>query len=312
MVADGPGRNRLELADGSDCEAAVVVIAANRTVPRVPAWAAQEAGGAVTHAAAVIPSDVGPDDRVVVVGGGLTAAQLCVAAMRREAAVTMVARHELRCSGTDADPRWLGRSRLGPFLAETDWERRACVYRSARVGTMPAAWADQIRGAAARGQLALHEKVTVTAITADRHGLTVHATVGAVPADRVWLASGWDPDARRDPLLAPLLGAGTTSCGLPIVDHACRIAGTTIHLSGAAAALQTGALAPNLAGARIAAERIVASLTDLPARQYPVPPVDVPAVTSSPLPDELDTAIIAAQMTPSKPIPSLDPDTKDV
>jgi hypothetical protein len=43
---------------------------------------------------------------------------------------------------------------------------------------------------------------------------------------------------------------------------------------GTAAALQVGALAPNLAGARIAAQRIVAALTGLPEpadAQYPTP-----------------------------------------
>lgn len=280
IIPQGPGHNAVELESGARYDAATVVIAANRTTPRLPNWAPIGAGRVVTHAAHVHPSGVGLGERVVVVGGGLTAAQLCVAAMRRGAEVTLVARHTLRCSGTDVEPGWLSRYLLEPYLAERDWEQRAGMYRGARRGTMPACWADILHRAASKGQLVLHESAAVSAMTASADGHTLFTTAGPIDADRVWLATGWNLDTRTDPLMAPLLYAGTTTCGLPLLDDGCAIPGTTVHLTGAAAALQTGAFAPNLAGARIAAERIVATLSDLAERQYPVPSTEIPLAAS--------------------------------
>jgi hypothetical protein len=272
IIPRGPGHNAVELESGAINDAATVVIAANQTTPRLPGWAPTGEGHAVTHAAHVHPSGVGLGERVVVVGGGLTAAQLCAAAMRRCAEVTLVARHPLRCSGTDVEPGWLSRYLLEPYLAEPDWERRAGIYRATRRGTMPAFSADVLRRAVSQGHLVLHESAEVSAMTASGDGQTLFTTAGPINVDRVWLATGWTFDARTDPLMAPLLHVGTTTCGLPLLDAGCAIPGTTVHLTGAAAALQTGAFAPNLAGARIAAERIVATLCDLVERQYPVPP----------------------------------------
>jgi hypothetical protein len=59
--------------------------------------------------------------------------------------------------------------------------------------------------------------------------------------------------------------------GLPVLDACCRWPATEVHLMGELAALQAGPLAPNLAGARIAAERIVSAMATLPDLQYPIP-----------------------------------------
>jgi hypothetical protein len=280
IIPEGPGHNAVVLESGAIHDAATAVIAANRTTPRFPNWVPTGEARAVTHAAHVDPSGVGPGERVVVVGGGLTAAQLCVAAMRGGAEVTLVARHPLRCSDSDVEPGWLSRYLLGPYLAEPDWERRAAMFRAARRGSMPACWADILHRAASKGHIVLHESAGVSAMTAGKDGHTLLTAAGPIDADRVWLATGWNLDARTDPLMASLLHAGTTTCGLPLLDSGCAIPETTVHLTGAAAALQTGAFAPNLAGARIAAERIVATLCDLVERQYPVPPNKIPLAAS--------------------------------
>jgi hypothetical protein len=229
--------------------------------------------GAV-HAAQVEPNAVKPGERVVVIGGGLTAAQLCAAAAARDAHVIVLTRASLRVSNTDVDPRWLSSAYLAPYFAEPDWEKRADAYRQARRGTLPAAWAETLRGLTRAGRVTLCENVTVTGADHLTAPVGLRTSLGTIPAERLWLATGWTMDARHDPLLAPHLHAGTTRCGLPILDPACRLPGTSIHLMGTASALQTGALAPNLAGARIAAERIVANLTGLPDRvhaRYPTP-----------------------------------------
>lgn len=275
-----PGCNEVRLADGTVLDAAVVVIAANRATPRIPAWVGALPDGVVDHAAHIEVDKARAGERIVVLGGGLTAAQLCLGASRRQASVTLVARAALRCSNTDVDPGWLGRYRLGPYLDEPDWEKRAALYTDARQGTMPGRWAAELCAAAANERISVRENVAVTDARSIQDQIRLQTTAGEIAADRLWLATGWDADTRQDSLLRPLSRAGTTTTGLPILDEHCRLADTTIHLTGAAAALQIGAVAPNLAGARVAAERIVGSLTPLGDPQYPLPP-QIPATVAT-------------------------------
>ncbi len=279
--------SRVELTSGCHLNADHVVIATNPVTPRLPPWATVHRAtrtpltGVVRHAETIDITDANPGQQIVVVGGGLTAAQLALGASQAGAYVTLLTPGPLRASVTDIDPTWLGPHQLRPYFAEPDWEHRAERYHQARRGTIPPAWIADLRHAATTGSLDLRESTTVTAVHLTGRTATLSTTAGPITADHVWLATGWDHHTRRDPLLAPLAPAVTRS-GLPIIDTALRVPGTAIHLMGAAAALQIGAAAPNLAGARIAAERLVTELTGSPPVQYPHPHLPTPTPGQSP------------------------------
>lgn len=272
----------VELASGCRLRADHVVIASNPATPRIPSWATAAHPtratpcGVVRHADTVDMSQVLPEQRIVVVGGGLTAAQLALGAARAGAQVTLLPPGPLRSSVTDIDPTWLGPHQLRPYFAEPDWERRSQIYHQARRGTIPPSWIEEIHHAADTATLDLHESATITAVHLDGPTATAETTSGPIDADQIWLATGWDHNCRHDPLISSLRPALTTT-GLPIIDTALRIPGSAVHLMGAAAALQIGAAAPNLAGARIASERLLTELTGTRPTQYPHPHLPTPA-----------------------------------
>jgi len=92
--------------------------------------------------------------------------------------------------------------------------------------------------------------------------------------DRIWLATGHALDVDGEPLLADVAQQRPAQIvdGLPVLDSACRWPGTRLHLMGGLAELELGPLARNLAGARMAADRIVGAISPRSAREYPHPP----------------------------------------
>jgi hypothetical protein len=92
-----------------------------------------------------------------------------------------------------------------------------------------------------------------------------------IECDWIWLATGWTPSLADHTLLDPLQRRRPAAIagGMPLLEDNLAWPGTPIHLTGSLAALRVGPVAPNLSGARIAAERIAGSLVPLHTRQYP-------------------------------------------
>lgn len=210
--------------------------------------------------------------RVCVIGGGLTAVHLALRAQQRGAQTTLISRAALRPQPTDTDPVWLGHALPAWFrLSPQD---RIAVLRRARRGTAPAEALDALARA---GVQQLVSSGGVTGVErVDRHFRVRLSRMRPLSADCVWLATGQDFDARFDPVTAGLLDRAPLPlvAGLPVLDDALAWAGTAVHVTGGLAALQVGPAARNLAGARMAAERMVACLAgaEPQQRQYPVPP----------------------------------------
>jgi hypothetical protein len=91
----------------------------------------------------------------------------------------------------------------------------------------------------------------------------------------VWLATGHTFHVGAEPLLEDLCRTHPVRvvAGLPVLAGDCRWPGTAVHLMGGLAGLQLGPLARNIAGGRMAAERIAASRGRRACLQYPVPRV---------------------------------------
>jgi hypothetical protein len=251
------------------------VLATNPSVPRLPPWACA-ALTASPEARIAHSDDVRLDDAVLdgecilVVGGGLTAVQLTLAAAARGALPVLVSRGRLREQDFDVRPGWFT-YRLARLHLESRWDRRAATIRAERSGSVPSDELRALHGAAAQGRIEVHERCVVKRVR--WVGGRCEALLGGETrhVDRVWLATGHDFNVTSEPLLDELCRTHPTRivCGLPVLDAGCRWPGTTVHLMGALAGLQLGPVARNLAGARMAAERVAATLGRRATLQYP-------------------------------------------
>lgn len=260
------------LADAGAVSPRAVVVAANATRPRIPGWAsdAVETAAATVVEAPVIRHSSGIDLRtespagqhLLVVGGGLTAAHLAVGAADAGATVHMVSRRPLRTQTFDADPGWLGPRYLTGFEAEPDWDRRREMIRRARNGgSIPRDMIERVRGC---GRLNVLEAAAVGQASLAGPCWEVALTSGTVlSVDEIWLATGTDHDVRTVDFLTPLVARCPTRIvgGLPVVGRDLKWPAVPVWLMGALAGLQLGPAAQNLAGARMAAARIVPALS---------------------------------------------------
>lgn len=250
---------RLLLDDGSSLLAAHAVLSTNAH-PRVGGpWGARDEPDV---------RDVSPGDEVVVLGGGLTAAQLVEQAMARDASVTMVTRRALVAREFDVDPGWMGPKHLDPFGRVANPVERVRLALAARGGgTVPPLVLDELRAHADAGRIRLVEGTAAVAVEplGDRRCVTL--TDGSrLHADRVVAPLGSRLDVTADPLLGPLVASGAVGAAgpVPVLDRSLRLPGTRVHVMGRLAIAELGPAAGNLSGARWAAERITDHLRTVP------------------------------------------------
>ncbi|HEY2704507.1 MAG TPA: hypothetical protein VGL20_12530, partial [Candidatus Dormibacteraeota bacterium] len=213
-----------------------------------------------------------------VVGGGLTAVQLCLGAVERGARPVLLSRAPLRERDFDVRPGWFT-YRLERYQAQPAWDRRAETLRAERRGSVPAAELDDLATCEARAELDSRCGVALREVSWSGTSLDVDG----VGADRLWLATGHGYHVAAEPLLDELCRTHPVRvvAGLPVLTGDCLWPGTAVHVMGGLAALQLGPIARNLAGARIAAERIAAAAGRRAPLQYPAPQ---PTATPTPAP----------------------------
>jgi cation diffusion facilitator CzcD-associated flavoprotein CzcO len=204
-------------------------------------------------------------ERVLIVGGGLTSGHLAVGAVARGAQVLLLSRRRLMEKWFDTDPNWLNSSHSQKFVAERDWEARWEMIQQARNGgSVTPDMMARLRQLQQTGQVNLHQRCQVVKAEWRGDRWQVRCQDGAIlECDRIWLATGTKLDATQNPLLADVLEEFPTGIvnGLPILDDHLRWQGCNLFLMGGLAALQIGPTACNLAGARMASDRIVNALT---------------------------------------------------
>lgn len=272
-----------------------VLLALGHDRLRWPAWAAhlRALGGAVQHLfeAGFAPQSLGPSERIAIVGGGLSGAQLATALGRTHPGqVLWLARQAPDLRVLDADGGWSTPRLLRAFWAEKDPNQRRRIVQGARpTGTVtPEAWAE-VQGVVAQGAVChLPHRVQgwrwgeldhegghltedlVAAPWASALGapqrpqpkgqvhLRLEGPCQGVAVDRVVLATGFGPGAPAPWLqdLALAEGLPRAACGFPIVDPSLAWA-PGLHLAGALGELELGPFARNLAGARLAAARLL-------------------------------------------------------
>ncbi|MFV0259195.1 MAG: FAD-dependent oxidoreductase [Acidimicrobiales bacterium] len=289
-IVPGP-RPRIE-AGRYEIHADRVVVATNPHRRVVPDWVWPLLGrrsGLFAHAAELDLARL-PDldgERVVVVGGGLSAAHLACGAVRHGARVQLVTRRPLQVRNFDTDPGWLGPRCLRAFDADPDPAGRLRRAREARGGGSVPPWMhDRLDELVARGDLTIRDPSPVRTASVEPGGscrlaLADHTTV---IADRVWLATGTAPDISAARYLEPLVADQPVVGGLPVVGDDLRLGSFPVYVMGRLATLTLGPAAGNLWGAQRAARRITYAVTgvDLGVDTLAAPPPPPPRAAPHP------------------------------
>ncbi|RJT07843.1 FAD/NAD(P)-binding protein [Halococcus sp. IIIV-5B] len=208
------------------------------------------------------------DGRTVVVGGGITAAQVCCR-LAGSADVMLLSRHPLENTLTEADPRWMNwdhiEKEIHPLPAGS--QARYNRIRAARNdATIPPYVGERLVAGRERGEIdVLIGEIACTSPTDD--GLLVRLRDGtAMTVGQVVLATRFDP-APEHPLVSAVAQSLSLERGtnrFPVLDDhtlAWRRRDSTnsnVYISGALAEPTVGPFARNIIGARRAAERLLA------------------------------------------------------
>ena len=282
----GDGTYAVHVAGGRTLAATSVVLAlGSASTPRVPEAfgnAGRRPSTRVCHTAdwARLKGLDFAGETLLVVGGGLSAAQAALRAERRGARrVVLCSRRPMVCQHYDLGLEWMNprttkkgnaRGKLFEFKG-LPLEARMAWIRSARGGaTVPPGYLAQLDKAARRGRLERRVGEVATAEEDDddeggalRVTFRGNSTTAPLVADRVVLATGTRLDVASVPLLAGLakdLDLPVVA-GLPALDDTLAWGGDErLFVVGALAALQVGPDAANLAGARRAADICAANL----------------------------------------------------
>jgi len=207
------------------------------------------------------------DDQVIVVGGGITAAQVaCQLATRTS--VTLVSRHPLRESLIEASPRWIGWGHIGTHLhtlpaGSKKRHERVCEARND--GTVPSYVMKRLVELRDHGDLVV-EQGEITDGVRDERGQTIRFRDGSTRSGvQVVLATGVESPYTH-PLVQRIgveLELETGYRGMPVLDddtlewHRARSGRSGVFVTGLLAQGTVGPLARNIIGARRAAERII-------------------------------------------------------
>jgi hypothetical protein len=251
----------VHLDDGTAVTAEHVVVTHGARCPAMPSWAT---GSSAIHADQVDLSVAEPGSRIVIVGGGITAAHLAIAAHARGASVRIVCRSDVVEREFDSDPGWLGPKLMQEFRALHDEQRRAVMVREARGGGTIPGWLLGQLGVLSANSSCTFELLVDEVCGWDGAELAL-ASGATIEADAVWCATGWRVDVAADGLLGPLLQyTGHRAVGgFAPLDRHLRVRSTPVHVTGPPASLVLGPSAGNLSGARRSARIIAAAVFGL-------------------------------------------------
>ena len=202
-------------------------------------------------------------NRVVIVGGGLTAGTLAKSLSERGHNVALIARKALRTEQFDFPPVWLGPKALAEFASETNFQRRYEIIQQNRgEGSITPDVMDALLNTPT---IDIYPETRVHNITTEEEGLSirrlrVETTRGVITdVSRVILATGYRFNLRRYGFLTELLTRHQIPlvCGFPRLDTDLQLHPIeNLFGSGTIAQLQIGPASGNIAGANLAYQRL--------------------------------------------------------
>lgn len=260
-----PGRDgvHITLCDGRQIEAQRVVLAMGAGCqPEWPSWAPKDSP-CIQHIfeggkrPVGVPND---DGRRLVVGGGISAAQVALRHVAAGKPVTLVSRHRFRVHYFDSDPGWLGPKLMPTFRRVRDPNKRRHMLHEARHrGSVTPEVHQSLRAAMASNRLDVRVD-DVSGLQVDSAGLRLELASGeVVEGTHLDLATGFAgrrPGGTMVDQLVEEYDLPCAACGYPVVDGLLRWH-PRIHVSGPLAELELGPVARNIAGARRAGDRLV-------------------------------------------------------
>ncbi len=204
------------------------------------------------------------NERVTVIGGGISAAQLSLRLLEEGHRVRLITRHAFREHRFDSDPGWLGPRFTAEFQRQRSSSRRRDIIRRARHrGSIPPETHRLLRRAIYRKQIVWQQQEVEELIPTSEVVYVKYASGLIWEADRVLLATGFEPQRPGGRMIDSLVKTAALpcgACGYPLVDRALRWH-RRISVSGPLAELEIGPIARNIAGARAAGDRIISNLS---------------------------------------------------
>ncbi|MEM9729889.1 MAG: FAD/NAD(P)-binding protein [Myxococcota bacterium] len=257
--------------DGQVLEAGQVVFAVGvGDQPQWPDWVPSD-DSRVEHIFARDFSFPAPEpaQRIAVVGGGISAAQVGLRLAGAGHSVHLISRHPVREHQFDSDPGWLGPKFMDRFAREPSFAKRRTTITEARHrGSVPPDVRHSLRCAVEAGRIAWHEADVRDLVHEQGLRRLVLSTGREVEVAHVLLATGFASGRPGGTLVDDLIESAAlpcAQCGYPIVDKALRWH-PRVFVSGALAELELGPSARNIAGARRAGDRIVPAARSVAAR----------------------------------------------
>ncbi|MEM9926159.1 MAG: FAD/NAD(P)-binding protein [Cyanobacteria bacterium P01_D01_bin.50] len=262
-------RFRLWLDSGKSIAARRVVLANGSSQLQIPDWVreieTEYPSDRLCHSHSVDLRKLHlADERVLIIGGGLTSGHLANGAISRGGEVQITIRRQLQEKIFDADAGWLGPKYLKGFFAESDFEKRFKMIQEARNGgSMTPEIVTQLRKQVRNGRLKIQENTQVVkAEWEENRWLVKFSDESKEKFHRIWLSTGTRFDVSKEPLLKEVLEVYPIPVinGLPVLDDSLRWCGCSLFIMGGLAALQIGPTARNLSGARMASDKMLKAI----------------------------------------------------
>ncbi|KAH6895983.1 hypothetical protein B0T10DRAFT_479255 [Thelonectria olida] len=218
---------------------------------------------------------------VLIVGGGLTSAQLADLAIRKGVTkVWHIMRGPLRLKHFDVDLEWMGKYKNAEqarfYTADTDDERLAIYLEARGGGSLTPLFHKRVKKHIVSKKLELH---TMTSLVEakfegeDGSGMWSVQTSPPIPdlpsMDYIYFATGVQTNFATLPYLQtmlekfPIEGRGGFPC---VTEDLMWNKEVPLFVNGRLGALQLGPAAPNLGGVKVGAERIAWAIEDLVPR----------------------------------------------
>ncbi|KAI1453396.1 hypothetical protein F4805DRAFT_470118 [Annulohypoxylon moriforme] len=266
--------------------AKIVVLAVGGNPPQIPDPPTEGAEGmeAMTHAMHIkeMPSarvrakvNAKHQTNIVIVGGGLTSAQLADLAIRRGVTkVWLLMRGPLKVKPFDVGLEWVGKFRnfeqAAFWTADSTEERWEKIKTARNGGSITPPYKKILERHISTGRLCLLQNTTIKEKRWDSSSRTWAVSLSdesqtLPPIDHIYFATGVQSNFKCLPFLKSICSDyPIESCGgLPcITENMAWRDDVPLFVAGRLAALQLGPGAPNLIGARIGAERIAWSIQD--------------------------------------------------
>lgn len=242
-----------------------IVIAVGNGKPYWPDWAdmIRAEGANITHVLddCFKKRRIPEQSVVAVVGGGMSAVQTAISLASDNREVVLISPHGIRVNNYDSDPGWMGPKYLQRFRSEQDYNRRRRWITEARNRGSVTQEVASLFSLLRKKRDCRHYVGKVK--YADPLGselLLLHLESGeVVAANAIVLATGFENEVPAGFMISDLVKRRDfrcASCGFPIPNRHLKW-GDGIYVSGMLGELEVGPSAPNIIGARIAAEKIL-------------------------------------------------------